>query len=133
MKSINEFLTESLLNEAKNLPSFSKLEFEYSLDDVLAEVEDYFTISDDLDDKVDEEIKTLFKKIEGKPMFGLIDEYGDFYKLVDKIKDVLYSNENVKELGEVSSNAPTVTLYQLGSTYIFELNSEQDIQYYVSK
>ena len=128
MKTILNYIYES-----KELPSMSSLEFDYNVEELLGEIEEYFAATDDLDEGIDGNIKKFLSKIPKDTVFTIIDEYDNNSELIDDINDVLHFNKNVKQLGRTSSGDTNVTLYALDSKYIVQLNSDQDIQYFVSK
>lgn len=127
MKTIINYIYES-----KELPSLSSLDFDYKASDLLGEIDEYFAQTDDLDESIDGNIKKFLSKIPEDTMFTLINDDID-PDLIDEINDVLHFNKKVKQLGRTSSGDTNVTLYALDSKYIVQLNSDQDIQYFVSK
>ena len=129
MKNILNFINE---NKEYKMPKLN-LDYEYSTDDLLSEISEYFSASDDWNDDTLEKTKKILNKIPLNKMFGYISSEDDNEDLIYDINDVIQFNKNIKNLGKVETDMPSLGLYQLNSIYILQLNSEQDIEYFISK
>ena len=129
MKDLKNFINE---NKEYEMPKLN-VKYEYSTDDLLSEISEYFSASDDWDDDIYDEVENLLKKIPSNKMFGYISSEEEDEDLIFDINDVIQFNKNIKNLGKVETDMPSLGLYQLNSIYILQLNSEQDIEYFISK
>jgi hypothetical protein len=131
MKDLKNFISE---NKEYKMPKLN-IKYEYKQDELLGEVEEYFSASDDWDDETLEKTKKILNKIPSNTMFGYISSEDDNEDedLIFNINDVIQFNKNIKNLGKVETDMPSLGLYQLNSIYILRLNSEQDIEYFISK
>ena len=129
MKNILNFINE---NKEYKMPKLN-LDYEYSTDDLLSEISEYFSASDDWNDDTLEKTKKILNKIPLNKMFGYISSEDDNEDLIYDINDVIQFNKNIKILGKVETDLPSLGLYQLNSIYILQLNSDQDIEYFISK
>ena len=129
MKDLKNFINE---NKEYEMPKLN-VKYEYSTDDLLSEISEYFSASDDWDDDIYDEVENLLKKIPSNKMFGYISSEEEDEDLIFDINDVIQFNKNIKNLGKVETDMPELGLYQLNSIYILQLNSEQDIEYFISK
>ena len=131
MKDLKNFINE---NKEYKMPKLN-IKYEYKKDELLGEVAEYFSASDDWDDETLEKTKKILNKIPSNTMFGYISSEDDNEDedLIFNINDVIQFNKNIKNLGKVETDMPSLGLYQLNSIYILQLNSEQDIEYFISK
>ena len=131
MKDLKNFINE---NKEYKMPKLN-LDYEYSTDDLLSEISEYFSASDDWDDDTLEKTKKILNKIPSNKMFGYISSEDDNEDedLIYDINDLIQFNKNIKNLGKVETDLPSLGLYQLNSIYILQLNSDQDIEYFISK
>jgi hypothetical protein len=129
MKDLKKFINE---NKEYKMPKLN-LDYEYSTDDLLSEISEYFSASDDWDDDTLEKTKKILNKIPSNKMFGYISSEEEDEDLIFDIHNVIQFNKNIKNLGKVETDMPSLGLYQLNSIYILRLNSEQDIEYFISK
>ena len=131
MKDLKNFISE---NKEYKMPKLN-IKYEYKQDELLGEVEEYFSASDDWDDETLEKTKKILNKIPSNTMFGYISSEDDNEDedLIFNINDVIQFNKIIKNLGKVETDMPSLGLYQLNSIYILQLNSEQDIEYFISK
>lgn len=131
MKDIRNFINE---NKEYKMPKLN-IKYEYKQDELLGEVGEYFSASDDWDEDTYNEVENLLKKIPSNKMFGYISSEDDNEDedLIFDINDVIQFDKNIKILGKVETDLPSLGLYQLNSIYILQLNSDQDIEYFISK
>jgi len=129
MKDLKNFISE---NKEYKMPKLN-IKYEYKQDELLGEVEEYFSASDDWDDETLEKTKKILNKIPSNKMFGYISSEEEDEDLIFDIHNVIQFNKNIKNLGKVETDMPSLGLYQLNSIYILRLNSEQDIEYFISK
>ena len=78
-------------------------------------------------------IHCVVDKIPSNKMFGYISSEEEDEDLIFDINDVIQFNKNIKNLGKVETDMPSLGLYQLNSIYILQLNSDQDTEYFISK
>jgi len=123
----------NFINEESNNMSSLNLEYEYKQDELLGEIEEYFSASDDWNEDICNEVENLLKKIPSNKMFGLLSIQEDDYDLVCELNDFIQQNKNIKLLSEVKTELPSLVLYMFNSKYIIKLNSDQDLEYFISK